>query len=120
MARRQLPRPRFGLEEPPFVQEMRRREEALLASLAALGDQLRESRQQVLDLQQEIKRMESSMQSDLDEAEHQIGLLEERSAAKSFVSGLALALIAALGALSTFVAAWRGRGQAPRKDNGAA
>ena len=117
IARRQLPRSPFGLVEPPFVQEMRRREETLLASLVGIREQLQESKRQILDLRQELKRMASSTQSDLEEVGHQIGLLEERSVAKSFVSDLALALIAAVSAVSTFLMAWQRRGRTPRKDH---
>jgi len=107
IARRQLPRPPFGLAEPPFVQEMREREEALLATLAGIRDQLRVSNQQLLDLRQEINEMESAIKSDLDEAEYRIELLREILAMRSVFLGLALAFIATAAALSIFVSAWR-------------
>ena len=106
IARRQLPRPPFGLVEPPFVKKMREREEALLATLAGIGDHLQETKQLVLDLREEIKKLDSSIKSGLDEAEYQIGILREILTARSFVSGIALAVIAAAAAVSTFVLAW--------------
>ena len=107
ITRRQLPRPLFGLAEPPFVQEMREREEALLATLTGIRDQLRASNQQVLELRQEINEMDSAIESDLDEAEYRIGLLREVLSMKSVFLGLALAIIAAAAAVSIFVSAWR-------------
>ena len=120
IARRQLPRPPFGLAEPPFVQEMRQREEALLATLTGVRDQLRASNQQLLDLQQEIKEADSAMKSDLDAAEHRIELLQETLATKSAFLAIALAFIAAGGALSILVSAWRGHRRAQRDDPEAA
>ncbi len=107
IAGRQLPRPPFGLAEPPFVQEMREREEALLATLAGIRDQLRASKQQVLELQQEINERDSAIKSDFDEAEYRIGLLREVLSMKSVFLGVALAIIAAGAAVSIFVSAWR-------------
>ncbi len=51
IAQRQLPRPPFGLVEPPFAREMREREEELLAALAEIQNQLGESNRQLLELQ---------------------------------------------------------------------
>ncbi len=107
IVRRQLPRSPFGLAEPPFVQEMRQREEALLTTLGEIRDRLRVSNQELLDLRQEIDQMDSAIKSDLDEADYQIGLLREVLAMKSDFLGLALAIIAAAAALSIFISAWR-------------
>lgn len=107
IAGRQLPRPPFGLAEPPFVQEMREREEALLATLAGIRDQLRVSNQQVIELRQEINEVDSAIKSDLDEAEYRIELLREVLSMKAVFLGLALAIIAAAAAVSIFVSAWR-------------
>ena len=116
IARRQLPRSPFGLAEPPFVQEMRQREEALLATLGEVRDRLRISNRELLDLRQQIDEKESAIRSDLDEADYQIGLLREVLAMKSDFLGLALAIIAAAAALSIFVSAWR---RERRKQEGA-
>ena len=107
IAGRQLPRPPFGLAEPPFVQEMREREEALLATLSEIRDQLRVSNKQVLELRQEINEVDSAIESDLDEAEYRIGLLREVLSMKSVFLGLTLAIIAVAAAISIFVSAWR-------------
>ncbi len=107
IARRQLPRSPFGLAEPPFVQDMRQREEALLVTLGEIRDRLRVSNQELLYLRQQIDEMESAIKSDLDEADYQIGLLREVLAMKSDFLGVALAIIAAAAALSIFVSAWR-------------
>ena len=113
IARRQLPRPPFGLAEPPFVQEMRQREEELLATLSAIADRLQESNRRIVDLQQEMNGIQVSMGADLDEAEHRIGLVIEVSETPRVLSGYALALLGAAAALSTFVLAWR---RADRKE----
>ena len=103
IAQRQLPRPPFGLVEPPFVQDMREREDGLLSALNGIGEQLRESKQELIELQQQVNIVESSMQSDVDE----IGLLKEKSDAKRFFSSFALVVLGVVAALSIFVLAWR-------------
>ena len=107
IAQRQLPRPPFGLVEPPFVQDMREREESLLTALAGVGDQLRESKEALIELQRQVNTIESSMQSDLGRTGQEIGLLEEKSDRKRLVSSLAFAFLSALAALSVLVLAWR-------------
>ena len=107
IAQRQLPRPPFGLLEPPFVQEMREREESLLTALAGIADQLRESKETLVELQRQVNTIESAMQSDLDEIGQEIGLQEEKSDTKRFVTSLAFAILGAIAALSVLVLAWR-------------
>ncbi len=120
LAQRQLPRSPFGLVEPPFVQEMRKREDGLLAALTGIRDQLRESKQRLVELQQEVTTIESSMQSDLDEIGHQIGLLKEELDAKRIFSGFALAILGAVAALSIVFLARRMDGRKPPIDHGEA
>ena len=72
IAQRQLPRPPFGLVEPPFVREMREREEGLLAALAEIRDHLEKSKRQLLDLQEQLNGIETSMQSGVDRLEYVI------------------------------------------------
>ena len=120
LAQRQLPRSPFGLVEPPFVQEMRKREDGLLAALTGIRDQLRESKQRLVELQQEVTTIESSMQSDLDEIGHQIGLLKEELDAKRIYSGFALAILGAIAALSIVFLARRMDGRKPPIDHGEA
>ena len=107
IAQRQLPRPPFGLVEPPFVQDMREREESLLTALAGIRDQLRESKEALVELQRQVNTIESAMQSDLDEIGQEIGLREEKSDTKRFVTSLAFAILGAIAALSVLVLAWR-------------
>ncbi|MDJ0947200.1 MAG: hypothetical protein QNJ30_27440 [Kiloniellales bacterium] len=118
IAQRQLPRSPFGLEEPPFLQEMRAREEGLLAALTGIRDQLRDSKRQLVDLQSQLDTLESSMQADLDGLQNQIGLLQEVSDAQRDLTGFALAVIAALGALSTLVLARQAERRAGRQTGG--
>lgn len=106
IAQRQLPRPPFGLVEPPFVQDMREREESLLTSLSGIADQLRESKEALVELQRQVNTIESAMQSDLDEIGQEIGLLEEKSDTKRFVTSLAFAILGTIAALSVLILAW--------------